>query len=96
MVTARNSCFTSIAGPFAFHALDLIGADRVIVESDYPHQDSTWPATQTQPRSDLGHLDPETVRKLAYKNATHLCRWPGPPAEWLERSVIGAGSRAAS
>jgi Amidohydrolase len=64
---------------------------RVMVESDYPHQGSTWPATQTLLRSDLGHLDPETVRKLAYGNATHLYRWPAPPAEWLDRSVMGAG-----
>jgi hypothetical protein len=26
--------------------LDRIGADRVLLEVDYPHSDSTWPDTQ--------------------------------------------------
>jgi predicted TIM-barrel fold metal-dependent hydrolase len=93
-VVARNFWFTSIEDASAFHSLDLIGEDRVLVESDYPHQDSTWPVTQSLLRSDLGHLDRETVRKLAYWNAARLYRWPVPPAEWLERSVVGIGEAA--
>ena len=90
-VLSRNFWFTSIEDPSAFHSLDLIGEDRVLLESDYPHQDSTWPATQTLLRSELGHLDHGTVRKLGYKNAAQLYRWEPPPDDWLERSVLGAG-----
>jgi predicted TIM-barrel fold metal-dependent hydrolase len=90
-VLSRNFWFTSIEDPSAFRSLDLIGEDRVLLESDYPHQDSTWPATQSLLHSELGHLDHGTVRKLAYKNGAQLYRWEPPPDDWLERSVIGAG-----
>lgn len=53
-VIRRNFWLASIEDPSAFRMLDLIGADRVPVETDYPHQDSTWPDTQWLLRSDLG------------------------------------------
>jgi hypothetical protein len=62
----------------------------VAVESDYPHQDSTWPDTQQLISSEMGHLRPEIVRKIAYGTAAKLYQHPEPPAEWLARSVIGA------
>jgi len=37
----RNFWFCSIEDPSAFRALDLIGADNILAECDYPHQDST-------------------------------------------------------
>jgi predicted TIM-barrel fold metal-dependent hydrolase len=89
-VIRRNFWFTSIEDPSAFHSLDLIGEDRILLESDYPHQDSTWPDTQALIKRDLGHLDPSVVRKIAYGTATELYRHPAPPTEWLKRSTIGA------
>src|SRR5262249_10551411 len=49
----RNFWFTSIEDPSAFRLLDVIGEDRVMVEVDYPHLDSTWPHTQDLLRSEL-------------------------------------------
>jgi predicted TIM-barrel fold metal-dependent hydrolase len=86
----RNFWFTSIEDPSAFHALDLIGEDRIVVESDYPHQDSTWPDTQQLMAEDMGHLSPAVIRKIAYGTAAKLYHHPEPPTEWLARSVIGA------
>jgi len=37
----RNFWFCSIDDPSAFGALDAIGAERILIESDYPHADST-------------------------------------------------------
>ena len=85
----RNFWFTSIEDPSAFHALDLIGEDKVVIESDYPHQDSTWPDTQALIKSQLGHLDPMVIRKIAYGNAADLYRHPIPPTAWLDRSTVG-------
>jgi predicted TIM-barrel fold metal-dependent hydrolase len=85
----RNFWFASIEDPSAFHALDVIGSGNVLIESDYPHRDSTWPDTQQLLRSELGHLDPSLIHKIAYDNAAKLYRHPGPPAEWIERSSIG-------
>jgi predicted TIM-barrel fold metal-dependent hydrolase len=89
-VVRRNFWFTSIEDPSAFHSLDLIGDDKILLESDYPHQDSTWPDTQELIKRDLGHLEASVARKIAYGNAAALYRHPAPPAEWLQRSAIGA------
>ena len=47
-VELMQRCFyyTSIEDPSAFRMLDLIGEDRVMLEVDYPHGDSSWPDTQ--------------------------------------------------
>lgn len=46
-VMHRNFCFTSIDDPSAFHNRDIIGADKVMLESHYPHADSILPDTQS-------------------------------------------------
>jgi predicted TIM-barrel fold metal-dependent hydrolase len=90
----RNFWFTSIEDPSAFHALDLIGEDKVMIESDYPHADSTWPDTQSLIADELGHLEPSVVRKIAYGTAAAVYRHPTPPAGWLDRSIIGPVSES--
>jgi predicted TIM-barrel fold metal-dependent hydrolase len=52
--------------------LDRIGVDQVLFETDYPHQDGTWPHSQ-QVASELLHgLDPVTVEKILRGNAKKL------------------------
>lgn len=89
-VIRRNFRFTSIEDPSVWRSLDLIGEDVVMVESDYPHQDSTWPDTQQIIRSQLSGLDPSVVRKLCYQNACDLYRHSLPPAQMIALSEIGA------
>jgi predicted TIM-barrel fold metal-dependent hydrolase len=89
----RSFWFASIEDPSAFHMLDVIGADRVMLESDYPHADSTWPDTQSLIAAELGHLDSAAIRKIAYGNASALYRHPSPPDAWLTGSVIGVRDR---
>jgi predicted TIM-barrel fold metal-dependent hydrolase len=87
----RNFWFASIEDPAAFQLLDVIGEDRIMVESDYPHGDSTWPDTQAMLRSETeGVIPAETIRKVAYGNAAALYDHPLPPADVLARSVVGA------
>jgi predicted TIM-barrel fold metal-dependent hydrolase len=86
----RNFWFASIEDPSAFRMLDVIGDDKVMIESDYPHADSTWPDTQPLIAAELGHLDPAVIRKIAYGNASALYRHPPPPAPWMARSMIGS------
>jgi predicted TIM-barrel fold metal-dependent hydrolase len=88
-VVKRNFWFASVEDPAAFRMLDLIGEDRVLVEADYPHADSTWPDTQALLSSELGHLDQPVIEKIAYANAAALYRHPAPPPDWMARSVIG-------
>src|SRR5262249_46180000 len=84
----RHFWFASIEDPSAFHLLDRIGEHKVMVESDYPHGDSTWPDTQPLIASELRHLAPATIRKVAYGNAAALYRHLEPPPSWLGRSVV--------
>jgi len=52
--------------------LDLVGEDNVIFESDYPHQDGTWPYTRQEAAKQFGHLDQARIDKLARGNAIRL------------------------
>lgn len=89
----RNFWFASLEDPAAFRLLDVIGEDRVMVESDYPHADSTWPDTQALIRSETdGLLSLAQIRKVCYENAADLYRHPLPPAELVARSAVGAAA----
>ena len=82
-VLHRNFYFTSIDDPSAFRNLDIIGEDKVMLESDYPHADSSWPDTQELFRSELEHLPADVVRKIAYGTAARLYDHPEPSPEWV-------------
>jgi predicted TIM-barrel fold metal-dependent hydrolase len=88
-VLQRNFWFTSIEDPSAFRLLDVIGSDRVMVETDYPHNDSSWPDSQALVRGELEHLDVETVARICFANAADLYRHPLPPAAVLEATEVG-------
>lgn len=89
-VFQRNFWFTSVEDPIAFENLSLIGEDRVMVETDYPHGDSTWPRSQEMLRFEMADLDSRLVRKVCFENACELYRWPLPPSELVARSAVGS------
>jgi predicted TIM-barrel fold metal-dependent hydrolase len=84
----RMFWFTSIEDPAAFRLLDIIGEDRVMVETDYPHYDSTWPQSQQMIRSELTGLEPATIRRVCFETAAALYRHPLPPAAMLDRAEV--------
>ncbi len=88
-VAQRNFVFTSIEDPSGFRMLDVIGEDSVMVETDYPHFDMTWPASQEMVRHELSHLPAETIRKVCYGNAARVYRHPAPPPDLLAASAVG-------
>ena len=53
-------------------ALEKIGVDNVLFETDYPHSDSTWPHTKEVATKMMGHLPDDTVRKLVRGNAIKI------------------------
>jgi len=71
-VLGRNFWFCTIDDPSAVPVLDRIGLDHVMVESDYPHADSTWPDTQTVMMDVFGALPDADLRKVAGGNAAAL------------------------
>jgi predicted TIM-barrel fold metal-dependent hydrolase len=90
----RNFWFASVEDPSAFRVLESIGEDRVMVETDFPHMDSTWPGCQAMIRSELEGLAPEVVRKVCFENACRLYRHPEPPVDLVRRSAVGVGAGA--
>lgn len=87
-IARRNFFYTSIEDPSAFHMLDLIGEDNIMVETDYPHFDSTWPECQAMIRHEMAHLAPEQIHKACYGNAVRIYNTTPPPADWLARAEV--------
>jgi predicted TIM-barrel fold metal-dependent hydrolase len=52
--------------------LDRVGEDNVVFETDYPHQDGTWPFSRHAAAAQFGHLDHAIVHKIARGNAIRL------------------------
>jgi predicted TIM-barrel fold metal-dependent hydrolase len=74
----RNFWFCTIDIPSTIALRDHIGIDHIMLETDYPHADSTWPDTQALARAGLGPLAADEVRKLTWANASRLFRHPVP------------------
>jgi predicted TIM-barrel fold metal-dependent hydrolase len=77
-VLQRNFRFCALDDAAGFAMLDRIGEDIVMVESDYPHADSTWPDTQDYLHQQLGFLPEPVIEKLTWRNASELFRFPIP------------------
>jgi uncharacterized protein len=52
--------------------LDLLGDDRVMWASDYPHADSTWPESQQAIAACFRHVAPEACGRILCENARRL------------------------
>ena len=85
-VLRRNFWFCSIDDPTAFGTLDAIGAERILIESDYPHADSTWPDTQHVVARNVANLSPEDAARITHRNAAQLFRHPLPNSAWLAQN----------
>ena len=55
-------------------ARDVIGVDQITFETDYPHQDSTWPHTVDVVRTFADLLDDTELEKVLRANAGSLLR----------------------
>ena len=55
-----------------------IGVDHIMLESDYPHADSTWPDTQHLVHERFANLPEDEIRKITWENAARLFRHPVP------------------
>ena len=71
-VLRRNFWFSSYYDPRALELRHEIGIDRIMVETDYPHYDSSWPDTQELLRRQLAGLPDEEIRLLTHANAEAL------------------------
>jgi predicted TIM-barrel fold metal-dependent hydrolase len=78
-VFRRNFWFCAVDDPSGFRTVDTIGVENILVESDYPHADSSWPNTQRLFERHLAALPVEAQRKICWENGAALFRHPSPP-----------------
>jgi predicted TIM-barrel fold metal-dependent hydrolase len=71
-VLARNFWYCSIDDPSLVAMRHVIGVDHIMVESDYPHADSSWPDTQQVLVDTWGGLPDDELRAVAGGNASRL------------------------
>ena len=60
-------CF--IEDPFGVRSLDQIGVDNVMIETDYPHTDSTWPNSLQVALKELDGISDDVKYKVLRGNA---------------------------
>jgi predicted TIM-barrel fold metal-dependent hydrolase len=80
-VLRRNFWFCSIDDPSIVPLRHKIGVGHIMVESDYPHADSSWPDTQQVLAENWGELPDDELRAVACENAARLFRHQLPPAD---------------
>ena len=79
----RNFWFCSIDDPTTLRVRDRIGVDHIMVESDYPHADSSWPDTQAL-LADAPRRPPRRRRRQAHPRERRPPVPPPPPAAELD------------
>jgi predicted TIM-barrel fold metal-dependent hydrolase len=87
-VMQRNFWFCTIDDHAGLEQRHHIGVDHVMVESDYPHQDGTWPDTQAIVWSQIGSFPAQEIERIAWRNAAELFRHPVPAALQLDPDAI--------
>jgi len=60
--------------------LEEIGIDKVMVETDFPHNSTEFPASLATLRSALGYLSPEDQEKVLHANARRVFDFVPAPA----------------
>lgn len=72
----RNFWFTTFSDPRTLALRNDIGVDRIMVETDYPHSDSSWPDTQDLLARQLAHVTDDEAMRMTWRNASELYRHP--------------------
>ncbi len=77
-VLRRNFWFCTIDDPSTIDTRRHIGVENIMVETDYPHGDGTWPDTQSVIKEVWGHIPARELRQMCSENAAALFRHPLP------------------
>jgi predicted TIM-barrel fold metal-dependent hydrolase len=75
-VMRRNFFFCSLDDPSTMVTRHRIGIEKIMIEADYPHADSTWPDTQKIVHGTLGGLPEDEIEAITHGNAERLFRFP--------------------
>jgi predicted TIM-barrel fold metal-dependent hydrolase len=74
----RQSIYANfISDRAGIEARHLIGVDNIMLGTDYPHTDSSWPDTQRVIKEQMGDIPPEEREKICWRNAARVFRLDG-------------------
>ena len=73
-VLRRNFWFTTFNDELTMPLRHLAGIDNIMLETDYPHSDSTWPDTQEILAIQLADVPDDEAAAITYRNASLLYR----------------------
>jgi predicted TIM-barrel fold metal-dependent hydrolase len=62
--------------PIGVRLLDVLGEDKVMWGSDFPHPDGVWPDSREYIDKELGHLPAASRRRIVCENAARLYGFP--------------------
>ncbi len=74
----RNFWVCAVDDPSSFSQREVVGVENILVESDYPHADSTWPNTQETLQTQLADMPSDEAEAICWRNAAKLFRHPIP------------------
>jgi predicted TIM-barrel fold metal-dependent hydrolase len=77
-VLHRNFAFTTFFDPRTLPLRHEVGIDSIMVETDYPHSDSTFPDTQDVLAEQFDGLPADDVAKMCWRNAARIYRHTPP------------------
>jgi predicted TIM-barrel fold metal-dependent hydrolase len=77
-VLRRNFWFCTLDDPSTISLRHVIGVENIMVETDYPHGDGTWPNTQSVIEKYWGDIPNDELRMMCSENASKLYRCPLP------------------
>jgi predicted TIM-barrel fold metal-dependent hydrolase len=77
-VLHRNFRFCTFDDRSTITTRHRIGIENIMIETDYPHTDGTWPNTQEHIRKCWGDLPAEDIRAMCSGNAARIYRHPLP------------------
>jgi predicted TIM-barrel fold metal-dependent hydrolase len=89
-VFQRNFWHCALDDPTSMRVRDRIGIERITVEADYPHLDSSWPDTQPRFERQLAGASDHDKRRIAWQNASELFRHPVPQSVIDDPESFGA------
>jgi predicted TIM-barrel fold metal-dependent hydrolase len=74
----RQIYFTYIDEPHAVENRGIIGVDRLMFSTDYPHSASTWPRSQQIVERDMIEVPADERRRLVHDNVLQAFNIPAP------------------
>jgi predicted TIM-barrel fold metal-dependent hydrolase len=83
-----HSCF--FKDRVGVELLDRVGVENVLFETDYPHQDGTWPKSREAASEQFGDLPQHQIDAIARGNAIRLLGLKFSHTGWNDSNPIGS------